>query len=452
MEKRSVTRSIVQARASAPSARPAPPPSVGRGLTLKRLMLAPAVFILVAALLTGCLTLSAMIPRSAIEKHMRQSADFLCAADVYPVLARNVKASRVDRYADSVLLGIAWQLKADDPFRSAMGAGYYSTYTRNVNQDLRAALDIEPEYLTLYMRYWHGSLVIVRPLLILTNLVGIYCIMAAALALLTGSLLIRLALRRAWGPLAGLAIGLAGVSIWYVPWSLEYVWVFLILFVQMHLTLCRHFPKTWGSRALFFMVSGMVTAYLDFLTTETLTLLVPLMLILWRDKAEARTPPPALRTLAGMGAAWLAGYGGMFLLKWGLASAVLGFNALAPSVGRASIHIGTSSRYSFGTMLVKALARNLGCLFPLEWGAAGPIIAAALVLGAIYVGYTRRREDFDGRLIACFALMALVPYLRFLALTNHALVHYFFAYRAQLSTIFAAALILEELIRRRWPA
>ena len=60
---------------------------------------------------------------------------------------------------------------------------------------------------------------------------------------------------------------LAAVSAWFVPFSLEYTWMFLLMLVQMHLVVSRRFPADWHGRCLFFLASGVAANYLDFLTT-----------------------------------------------------------------------------------------------------------------------------------------------------------------------------------------
>ena len=104
------------------------------------------------------------------------------------------------------------------------------------------------------------------------------------LALLVGSLLFRMIRKRMYAAAAGIAAGLVGVNCWFIPVSLEFTWVFLVLLVQLHLVLNRSFPQDAARRAVFFMISGMVTNFLDFLTCETLTLLVPLLFLLAADR------------------------------------------------------------------------------------------------------------------------------------------------------------------------
>lgn len=99
--------------------------------------------------------------------------------------------------------------------------------------------------------------------------------------------------------------------------------MFLILLVQLHIVLSKSFPRDPGRRAVFFLVSGMVTNFLDFLTCESLTLLMLMLL----DRDDAR-PRMTRKDLPRIALDWAVGYGGMYLLKWGLAGIVMGENPL----------------------------------------------------------------------------------------------------------------------------
>ncbi|MBQ9700599.1 MAG: hypothetical protein IJV71_08275, partial [Lachnospiraceae bacterium] len=62
------------------------------------------VFIITLILLTGALVLSALIPQSAIKDNTRKSAEYLCDGELFGTIIDGVNSSKIDRYADSILL------------------------------------------------------------------------------------------------------------------------------------------------------------------------------------------------------------------------------------------------------------------------------------------------------------------------------------------------------------
>ena len=76
-----------------------------------------------------------------------------------------------------------------------------------------------------------------------------------------------------------------------------------------------------------FVISGVSTAYFDFLTTETICLSVPLLLILWVE-GKGADKKELWRIAIKAVLCWGASFAGMWSLKWGLASLILQENVM----------------------------------------------------------------------------------------------------------------------------
>ena len=423
-------------------------PKVGPG-RLRRALTLLAVFCVTAALLLGALTAAACIPRKAIEDNVRASADYLCREELFGRVLPEVRSSTIDRYADSILLNIAWCYDGEHPLRSVLVSPYYYTPYQNENDNLRDAVTRHLPANQQYLRYWHGSNALVTPLLTVLDLKGIYVLHGAVLAVSAAALLIVLIRKKAYAPAVGVGAGIVAAGFWFVPLSLEYYWVCeltLLLSLGVILPGNKTGPGFWTP---FFLVGGMLTSYLDFLTSETLTLLVPLLLLLW-----LRRDLPPRRTALTLVPAWAVGYAGMWALKWALAGLAMGENPM-PYVME---HIGERVNGAFYvagqgegpvSLFPGAILRNIGCLFPLDYGVAGALAAAGLAAALAYYIFVYRREGWDRPLVLTLALLGLVPYLRFLILRNHSFLHCFFAYRAQTASVLALALLLAETTARR---
>ena len=405
-------------------------------------------FVVTALLLAAGLVATAFIPRSAIERHMRASAEYLCQAPLFDEVVEGVACSKIDHYADAILLGIAWQYDAGDPLHSVMSSSYYHEDNKEATKNLLRAVTEGLPANREYIRYWHGSLLIVRPLLTLLSVQGIYMLNAAALALLIASLILRLGRRGASVPLVGIGASLIGVSCWYVPLSLEYTWVFLIVLIQLHVVLCKRFARTTLGRMQFFLVSGMLTSYLDFLTTELLTLLLPLLLVLWMDRDEDRGLV-SLGSLAVLVAAWGVGYAGMWAFKWLMASVVLGVDYQRTVGFHVMVRSSALVADSAAQQCWEAVQRNVGCLFPLGYGGMGVVCALVVLAAALYAAHTHRQNDVRVGLVVRYGVLGIVPFIRFVVLNNHSYLHYFFSYRVLAATLFAFVLALGEVAYRK---
>ena len=194
------------------------------------------------------------------------------------------------------------------------------------------------------------------------------------------------------------------------------------------------------------MVSGIVCAYLDFLTAETLTLTVPLLLavcLLARQGAGVRD----LSVLSLRSAvAWAAGYAGMFVIKWGLASLVLHGNAMEyvadSAAERVSGLVLDMAYFSFFGPVVK----NIGTVLPFSLGTAGTIVGVIILMGCLYFGYVHCRPGARIGVVLLYLGIAIIPLVRFIVLRNHSVLHFFFTCRALFGTIFAICLIMGEAL------
>lgn len=148
--------------------------------------------------------------------------------------------------------------------------------------------------------------------------------------------------------------------------------------------------------------------------------------------------------------AWGFGYVGMWMMKWLIASIVLSENVM-PYV---SEHIGERIGGDLGIGLLQyifgAIWNNIKCLFPFEYGVIGAFTGIALVIIPVYVGYVYYGKHINKKCVILYTLIGLIPYIRYAVLHNHSYLHCFFTYRAQMATILAVVLILEQLTDGRW--
>ena len=240
-----------------------------------------SVFLITVIILTGLLVLVACIPQQAIKENTARSAEYLCSRGLFDTIIDNTEGSRIDRYADSILLGIIYQQDAQHPLQSVMMSSYYYNAHVNENENLYHAVTNNLDANQQYMRYWHGSSIFVKPLLTVMNLKQIYVVNGILIAFLTVMLFLMLLKIRAYIPLTGLVIGYGAIAIWFAPLSLEYTWMFLLMPVISMVSIHIARKGNLNNAGILFLISGIVTNYFDFLTTETVTLLIPLLLMLW---------------------------------------------------------------------------------------------------------------------------------------------------------------------------
>lgn len=415
---------------------------------IKRLIKYSAIFFLTVVLLLIALIGVAKIPKNAIRSNMIETAEYLSTKPATHFAVSGIRSSSIDWYADSLLLNIAYNLDDQNTLESVMWAPFSGYTNQHVSRYLLESARDGLEPTQEYLRYWHGSAVIVRLEHLFLNIRQIYflhAVIMAALCIWLLRMLISAGLQQ-----EGIAFLLSIIcaSIWFVPFCLEYTWVFLVMLVFSVIAIRAALRNQYDGMGSLFLIVGMVAVYLDFLSTETVTLLIPLLFVLRIRERNNRSDNWgfAIKNLA----LWLFGYAGMWAMKWLIASIVLHQNVMPYVTGHIEERIGGSVHLPLWQFLIQAITRNTSRLFPFDYGLIGAIIFLfCVMMFVIYPIYTRKiglRMKIDRKQTMLYLCLSLVPYVRYLVLHNHSWRHCNFTYRAQASTIFALCLVIFEII------
>ena len=105
------------------------------------------------ALLLGGLIASASIPKAKIKENVYQSAQFFCDAKIFDAKIQGVSSSILDRYADTILVAIAYQYDSENPLESIIWSSYFNVPTENENINLYKAVTEDKEANLQYLRW-----------------------------------------------------------------------------------------------------------------------------------------------------------------------------------------------------------------------------------------------------------------------------------------------------------
>ena len=154
---------------------------------IKRVMISLAV---TAGICVGLLIFTSCIPTSYIEKSVKDSSTYFFREELFKQLKPGYKATTCDNYADCIWINMIYELDTSNPFIAAIKAEYAYEENENVNITLKKAVSLKGEdqiNKVNYSRYWHGSMVLIRPLLVLGDVQVVRGILAATALLLFGS-------------------------------------------------------------------------------------------------------------------------------------------------------------------------------------------------------------------------------------------------------------------------
>lgn len=412
---------------------------------MKQILKYVGVFAGTLALLILLLVLSCTIPQEKIYENSIASANFMIEneTDFYnPLLAK--QNFEIHDYADAIWLSIAYSVDSAHPLRSALEGKYYNEFgDRLYNFNFyRDTITQNKEANTYYYRYWHGPIMFLRPLLTVFTYMDIRYM---NLILLTGlSFALLILMQRKLGMKAAVifAVAMLSVNFYAVPFCIEYVPMFYIMFLSSILVLLL---RDRQQVSYLFLITGICSNFFDFLTVETITLCVPLVvhfcaLYTSGDTADSKR---SLKHLLKLCALWLCGYLFTWVSKWIIASVVLQTNVMMNVLESVSQRtVGKVQDIPFGDQLKNALIYNLSELFPfnLTETAVGTLLMLFAVLFVLFVVWFLYRKEKVENISKIFLLIALIPYIRYLMMSNHSYSHYWFTFRAQLSSVMAVLL------------
>ena len=203
---------------------------------------------------------------------------------------------------------------------------------------------------------------------------------------------------------------------------------------------------------IFFLIIGMLTSYLDFLTAPLITLGMPLVyLILLQQKQYG--DESFYRNIYSIGInsfLWGVGYLGNWAAKWGLASIVLRRNVIADGLSQGFSRVGGVEDQ---TSIPGAIAYNLFAIIPpgiegqdLKWFVVACVVILIILL-ILFLRFRTSRKTIISQIP--LLVMTCYPYMWYIVMSNHSQIHYIFTYRIQIIAIWAGLMMYIQSIQCR---
>ena len=209
---------------------------------LKKVFIHIGAFVGILAVLWLLLFLSVLIPNDSIKENMVKSSISYSDKQPYQFPKSGKMNGIEDNYADSILLGVLWNMDSKDAFVSSLDTKYYDGEERGENYGLYSSINGH-EANQDYTRYWHGSVTFIRPLMLITTVNNIELISFGAFLIMLLIVCVILCKKKCGVVAVLLLISMALVQIWNIRLSLEYMSAFnvamlmCIVFLLFELTL-----------------------------------------------------------------------------------------------------------------------------------------------------------------------------------------------------------------------
>lgn len=377
--------------------------------------------------------ITALIPHKVIEKNSSESINQL-----------NIKFGRFmtlppyagyERYGDVRNFTMIYYEDEKHPVKSLIE----KKYPKECDEELyNCSKIIKKNNLEMinYSRYWQGQSSLLKILAIFFDIKIINIISLCILIILFILTFVNL-----WkkDKLFSIAFFLASLSIniFYTSTSFQYVIVFLIMLIGVNIII-KMYDKKSKYIDIFFLIIGILTCYFDFLTCETLTLTMPLLVYFYlKIKYKEKITYKELFKYCIL---WLIGYAGMFFSKWIITYIYLGNTFIDSLKENLFFKISDDRVIKIYNNPWYSITQNIRPVFPFVFIKNGTLMLLGIMI-CIYLYSIFYKKQY--RLLS---LICLIPITRFLILVSHSSTLPYMTYRAILPTTTLLIIVFYDII------
>lgn len=418
--------------------------------------------ILAASVLIGYLLLVLVfcIPQQRIINGLANSVPAIARDDLEDRIF-GYPASRLDVFTDSAVLIVALCENDESPFKRA-AACYLYVYNDLGGADRFMAYfePREPDGITPYPRYWYGTLIFIKPLLVFFNYSDIRMINAVCQAMLVSFVVCAFAIRKLYRYIPAVFITYLFLMPFTLPMSLQYSPVFYIGFGSLAVLVMFYDKLNNKGRLIYlFLITGILTSYFDLLTYPVFTLGIPLtgMLItagdmvrvgadIGKETGTVTGKYERIKEFIACGISWFIGYAGMWAGKIFVAMFFYGKDALTDALGAAgqrSLQGASEESITY----FEALQANLSMYKNRLFGITLIVYTAAAIALAVY-RLIRKRPLSEWKAVPLFLFVMAIPFVWYFVTTEHADLHSFMTYKNLTVAVFAYCSMLVYLSGR----
>jgi len=399
-----------------------------------RIIIGVALSILIG---TAAMIFVYALPNSRVVENVRAGLPLYEREGNYPSWALG-EHSRLDNFTDAIIL-----LEVVHPVKNVVEAAMLNprfglTADENPVDALIKSLNGDTAGLSeiIYPRYWHGELLILKPLLMATQINHVRILLAYTdFLLFVGALL---SFQKILGGKIAMAFAFSVMTINLVSVSMNFQFsaVFSVTMAALILMLNKN-RRIFNGYCYFFAIIGILIAFTDYLSYPIFSLGLPLTTWFLLNRREfGEKIFPALKFMFGLIISWGVGYVGMWSGKWLVAQILTGRAVLSDALQQVMSYTQINSALAqagWQITSLDAIQRNIAV------AGHGPIriFFFAAIIFLLYNFIRRRKKISEPRKILPYMLPAALPFVWIFFASGHSHIHAFFVYRSLAVTVFA---------------
>lgn len=378
--------------------------------------------------ITGVAALAAtyFIPQDWMRENVWASSIALHKEGLGSYIWQDIEETMLDIYTDGLIINVSYT-ETKDGVRDILLGTHVEVDGKNPMESLYEVAVLANDNYTVknYGRYWHGYQVLMRPLLCFFTYSDIRQInMILQLTLVFGFVGVLAGMKEnvLIVPFLGMYVFLSPVSLCS---SLQYSPCFYIMMLALYALLTGREKLTDTKRNYLFLLTGVMTAYFDFLTYPFITLGVPLIFYLVLDgnclpeKQRSSWKNLFLHTLS-----WGIGYAGMWSSKWVIASVFTGESIIYDAFSQIAYRSGyfTEKHTYYDTLKLNLGVCNTRVILP-------AVMCVTVCIVAFRIVKQVRIQWSLFPAVGTIIFVSLYPFFWYLFTKDHSCCHSYFTWR-----------------------
>ena len=388
------------------------------------------------------------LPVGRMKNNIAESHEVFNYEGVYPQITQGFKSMQLDNYTDALMYATAIHPGNGNLIQDALSNARYEYNDTSMPQALNDyANDVvskeEQKYEMTYSRYWHGYLVVLKPLLLFFNVSEIRMLNMIIQGSLVGILLYLVRKRIHEYYQLPFIVMLLVLNPIVLPLSLQFSWVFYIGILGTIGILLMKDVMVKKTYILWFWFIGMLTSYMDLLTYPMFTLGLPLISFLLLNRNE--NWKKQIIHIIETGMAWGLGYAIMWMGKWIFTWIFGGGNIFREVIEKIMFRTSMVGEAMEDLSIGFVLSKNISVL--LKWPY---LLLLLVVILALYLICKKNGNKKQLEKLIPYAIIMVIPVVWLVLKSNHSYVHYWFTYRELSITIMAAIVgVMESMIENK---
>lgn len=317
--------------------------------------------------------------------------------------------------------------------------------------EFRYSIDNNFETYVEYARYWHGYSFIIKLLMLMFDLDGIRNLFTILLIGL--SIILLYLINKKLGKMYVIIFSVAFCMIDYFLCGLTLQGVLIMILMQVSSIFILHYHNNLKKYIYgLFLILGMLTCYLDLLTTPIITLFIPLIIyLLLENKDSNLSLLDNVKILAKISCVWGISYILTELTKLIIVDLIYHNNTLQKSFEQIIYRTISNDLEKYHSFFLNFnVFDTIMANVKLAFGGPSIILFIGLIVYILNLLLKNKRKNnlkFNASSLI-YLIIAIVPFVWYILFKNHSYQHAFFTYRNLIITIIGFSTFLFNVLKK----